>query len=134
MHSNILPTTPANRHRLLVVEDDLELRTLLRKVLTREGFEVVTASDGQEALSALQRAPSFDLLISDIRMPEKDGEQLLEEARKLQPSLKVVLITSYGEMDQYARLLKKGAFDYLTKPFKIPDLLDIIDRAVTMAA
>lgn len=115
--------------RLLIAEDDLEMRALLKKVLTREGFEVEIAANGREAMTFLQETGPFDLLLSDVRMPEKDGEQLLTEARALQPSLKVIMITSYGEFEQFNRLKEKGAYGYLTKPFKIPDLLDIIDRA-----
>ncbi|CAN5490704.1 hypothetical protein BH09SUM1_BH09SUM1_00100 [soil metagenome] len=105
------------------------MRALLKKVLTREGFEVEIAANGREAMTFLQETGPFDLLLSDVRMPEKDGEQLLTEARALQPSLKVIMITSYGEFEQFNRLKEKGAYGYLTKPFKIPDLLDIIDRA-----
>ena len=118
------------KRRLLVAEDDLEVRTLLKRVLTREGFEVETAANGKDAMGLLQAGRPYDAVISDIRMPEKDGEQLLRESRQLRPDLKVVLITSYGELEQCNRLLREGAFDYLTKPFKIPDLLDILDRAL----
>jgi DNA-binding NtrC family response regulator len=115
--------------RLLIAEDDIDLRTLLQRTLTREGFEVDVAGDGREALRILRRDPSYDLLISDIRMPEKDGEQLMAEARGLRPDLKVVLITGYAELKDHQALIRKGAFEYLPKPFKIPDLLDVIDRA-----
>jgi DNA-binding NtrC family response regulator len=122
------------KRRLLVAEDDLEMRTLLKRVLMREGFEVETAANGREAVELLQLGRRYDLIISDIRMPEKDGEQLLKEAQVLRPGLKVVLVTSWGELDQCARLRQQGAFDYLTKPFKIPDLLDVIDRAMEVTA
>lgn len=121
------------KFRLLIAEDDLDLRSLLQRTLTREGFDVDTAANGRDALRLLKQDPTFDLLISDIRMPEKDGEQLMDEARKLCPDLKVILITGYAELEQHYALMKKGAFDYVTKPFKIPDLLEVIDRATEMA-
>ncbi|MCC5876652.1 MAG: response regulator [Candidatus Sumerlaeia bacterium] len=117
------------KFRLLIAEDELDLRMLLQRTLTREGFDVETAANGRDALRILKTNPDFDLLITDIKMPEKDGEQLMEEARALCPDLKVVLITGYAELQQHYQLMKKGAFDYVTKPFKIPDLLEVIDRA-----
>lgn len=120
-----------NAPRLLVADDDPELRHLLQKTLTREGFRVDTAPNGVEAINQLRNSGIvYDLLISDLRMPEKDGAQLLLEARTLNPTLKVIIISGCTELDQYLRLLKKGAFEYITKPFKIPDLLDVIDRAM----
>lgn len=116
--------------RLLVAEDELELRTVLRKTLTHEGYEVETASNGREALELLRRdAHGFDLLITDLRMPEKDGEQLLHEALELLPNLKVIVISGYSDIQMHLALKQKGAFEYVIKPFKIPDLLDVIERA-----
>lgn len=120
--------------RLLVAEDEIELRTVLRKTLTHEGFEVETASNGREALELLQRdVQAYDLLITDLRMPEKDGEQLLEEAHLLNPDLKVIVISGFSDIDAHMALRKKGASDYVIKPFKIPDLLDAIERAFAVA-
>ncbi len=118
-----------NPYRLLVAEDDGEMRALLKKTLSHEGFEVETACDGSEALDKLAQDSRFDVLISDVRMPNKDGEQLVPEVKRLYPDLKIIVISGYAELEQYLRLVHKGAFDYVTKPFKIPDLLEVIDRA-----
>ena len=119
--------------RLLIAEDELEMRTMLRKTLTHEGYEVETAANGREALDLLRRdGHGYDLLITDLRMPEKDGEQLLLEALQLLPNLKVIIISGYSDIEQHLALKKKGAFEYVIKPFKIPDLLDVIDRATAV--
>ena len=120
--------------RLLIAEDDREMRSLLRKVLTREGYDVTTAAHGQEAVDILRREEDFDLLLSDIRMPEKDGIQVLKEVRMLRPNLRVIMITAFGELDQYLEVMREGAFEYLTKPFKIPDLLSVVERATGQPA
>lgn len=106
------------------------MRQLLRKALSREGFEVVTAEDGQDALDRLAEDPRFDLVITDIRMPRMDGEELLQRLHAERPSLRVILMTAYAELDQYLSLMRSGAVDYLPKPFKIPDLLAVVERTL----
>ncbi len=115
--------------RLLIAEDEAEMRGLLRRTLTREGYDVAVAADGAEALEVLRANPDFDVLVSDVRMPVKDGLQLLKEVRQLRPELRVILITAYLDVQQYYEVMKSGAFEYLSKPFKIPDLLEVLDRA-----
>ena len=122
------------RH-LLIAEDDLEMRNLLRRTLAHEGYVVDTAINGREALEFLRRhGEDVDVLITDLRMPEITGERLLSEALSILPNLKVIVITGYSQLEQHLELMKKGAYEYLTKPFKIPDLLDVIDRAAAEAA
>lgn len=116
--------------RLLVAEDDSEMRALLHKTLTHEGFEVVSVPNGHEALKKLHEDSNYCILISDVRMPHKDGEALVPEVTRDYPHIKVIMISGYAELELYLRLMHKGAFDYVTKPFKIPDLLEVIDRAV----
>ena len=124
------PIVEGARLKLLVAEDDKEMRQVLSKTLSREGFEVRTAGNGEEALALIEREPGIRILVSDIRMPVKTGEQLLEELKRARPDIRVIFITGYGELDQYASLMKQGAFDYVTKPFKIPDLLAVLEKAV----
>ncbi|MCC6548072.1 response regulator [Candidatus Sumerlaeota bacterium] len=121
----------ATKTRLLVADDDPTLLSLLRKTLTREGFDVETARNGEEALDILRNHSSFDLLITDVRMPVKNGEELLRDARKLCPGLKVVFITGYCEMDERSRMCSHGDCEFIAKPFKIPDLLEVIERSQT---
>ncbi len=116
--------------RLLLAEDDSEMLNLLQKTLTHEGFIVDAVPGGCQAIERLQAEEPCDLLISDIQMPGTDGEKLLERALEIRPGLKVILITGYGSVEQHSAMLKKGAAGYVTKPFKIPDLLDAIDHAL----
>jgi DNA-binding NtrC family response regulator len=116
--------------RLLIAEDNSEMRELLRRTLSREGYEVDTAIHGVDALQLLDSGTHYDLLISDVRMPEMDGEQLLKAARQRKPDCRVILVTSYGSPDDNNRLRGLGAIDFILKPFKIPDLLEVIERAL----
>ena len=116
--------------RILVAEDDTEMRNILKKSLTHEGFLAHTVADGCLALDRIQAGDACDLLITDIQMPGTDGEALLEKALEIRPDLKVILITGYGSVEQHAAMMRKGAVGYVTKPFKIPDLLDVIEDAL----
>ncbi len=102
--------------QVLLADDDRSVRRVLEFKLKQRGLEVVAAGDGQEALDQL-RERSFDLLLSDIRMPEVDGIELLEQATLLRPGLKVILITAHATVSQAVQAVKLGAFDYITKPF-----------------
>jgi len=116
--------------RLLVADDDVDMLELLRRTLTREGFEVVPVSSGAEALAILRRDSRFGLMISDARMPPMDLEQLLPAVREVAPDLKIIVISGYSELEGYLRHTREGAYAYVAKPFKIPDLLEVIDRAL----
>ncbi|MBI1291481.1 response regulator [bacterium] len=124
---------PGTKRRLLVAEDNSEMRELLRRTLSREGYHVDTAAHGADALELLRAGACYDLLISDVRMPEMDGEELLKAARSLKPDFKVILVTSFGGPDDSQRLRGLGAIDFVLKPFKIPDLLDVIEKALNPA-
>lgn len=120
--------------RLLIAEDDTEMRNILKKSLTHEGFLVQTVADGCLALNRIEAGEACDVLITDIQMPGTDGEALLEKALEVRPGLKVILITGYGSVQQHADMMRKGAAGYVTKPFKIPDLLDVIDDVLAPAS
>ena len=118
-----------SRGRLLVVDDEGPQRLMLESILGRAGFEVVTAADGQEALGRLGNG-SFDLLLTDQRMPAMDGLELLEQARRLDADLPVVLMTAHGTVSTAVEAMKRGAADYLTKPFERDELLLVIDKTI----
>ncbi len=115
--------------KILLADDDRSLRRVIQFKLEKNGYEVTAVEDGIEALVKLE-STSFDLLISDIRMPKMDGLELLEEARKRQPKLKVILITAHATVSQAVLAVKLGAFDYITKPFEDEELLVIIEKAL----
>jgi DNA-binding NtrC family response regulator len=117
------------RARLLVVDDEEPQREMLAGILGRAGFEVVTAKDGQAAVDRLE-AESFDLLLTDQKMPGMSGLDLLERARAQHPRLPVVLMTAYGTVSTAVEAMKRGAVDYLTKPFERDELLLVLDKAI----
>lgn len=118
--------------RLLVVEDDRYLREEILRVLARRtGYQVDAAEDGA---AALERATTqrYDLLITDVRMPGIDGIELLARLKENQPSLIAIIITAFADEQATIRALKLGANDYIRKPFSIRDLVNAIDRQVTV--
>jgi len=118
-----------SRGRLLVVDDEEPQRVMLGNILKRAGFEVQAASDGEEALESLERG-AYDLVLTDQRMPKMDGLELLERVRKLSPQLPVVLMTAFGTVSTAVEAMKRGAADYLTKPFERDELLLVIEKVM----
>lgn len=116
--------------KILIVDDELSIVEVLKTLLAREGHLISTASNGKDALRSL-RENVFDLLITDIRLPEIDGITLLREARELQSHLAVIVITAYAKVDNAVEAMKNGAFDYVTKPFKFDELILTVQRALS---
>lgn len=115
--------------KVLLADDDSSVRRVLQYKLQRKGFDVTVAEDGERALELMQRE-TFDLLLSDIRMPKVDGLELLDRAKNIQPNLKVILITAHATVAQAVQAVKLGAFDYITKPFEDEELFVVIEKAV----
>ncbi len=119
-----------NSANILVVDDDRETQELLREVLSEEGYHVVTSGSGEEALE-IGKQEFFDLILSDIRLgPDLSGLDLLRAYKSVQPESEVILITAFGSMETAIEAVKAGAFDYLSKPFKIDEVLLQIKRAL----
>jgi two-component system NtrC family response regulator len=114
--------------RILLADDDESLRRVLQFKLKKEGHDVTAVEDGEAALNQL-RSDTWDLLLSDIKMPVVDGVELLELTKRLQPGLKVILITAHATVAQAVQAVKLGAFDYITKPFEDDELTTAINRA-----
>jgi DNA-binding NtrC family response regulator len=117
------------RAQLLVVDDDSAMCDLLRDELEDEGFTVDVASGGRAALVRLARG-DIDVVVSDVKMPDLDGLDLLREIQAQNPRPSVITITGFGSIDTAIRAVKLGAFDYITKPFEFPELLNTIDKAL----
>ncbi len=119
----------AERERLcvLVVDDEEGLRHMLRLILERAGFEVVAASDGEEALTRLAQRPDIWVVLCDLRMPRLDGLGFLQRARERYPGLLVIMMSAYGTTDTAIEAVKKGAYDFVSKPFR-PDEIVITLR------
>ena len=108
--------------RILVVEDEPDLRTAIAEGLGEAGHAVQVATDGAEALELIT-SQVFDAVVTDINLPKLDGIALLKRVRAESPSTSVVLVTAHGEIAQAVAALKEGAYDYLTKPFELDELL-----------
>src|SRR5688572_27282607 len=115
------PTTERRRPRILVADDERSMRELLAIVLRREGYDVVLAENGREAIAVIEREP-IDLLISDIKMPDVSGVEVLRAAKRVDQDILGIMITAFASTETAVEAMRLGACDYLSKPFDI-DLL-----------
>ena len=115
--------------KILVVDDELNMRLVLKALLNKEGYDVATASDGVEALKVL-KSGGVEVVVTDLKMPKLDGVGLLERVIRDYPSTPVIIITAHGTIATAVDALKKGAFDYITKPFERDELKNIIHKAI----
>jgi len=115
--------------KILVVDDELNMRLVLKALLNKEGYDVATASDGVEALKVL-KSGGVEVVVTDLKMPKLDGMGLLERVIRDYPSMPVIIITAHGTIATAVDALKKGAFDYITKPFEREELKNIIHKAI----
>ena len=113
---------------ILIVDDEAEIREILRAALSFRNYRCVTAENGAAAFELLRRRP-FDIVLSDIAMPEMDGMELLSKAKALRPEIKVILITGFGTLEWAKQAIRQGAFDYLEKPFELDDVRRVVDQA-----
>jgi two-component system, NtrC family, response regulator AtoC len=117
------------KKQVLIVDDEPNLRKILAAQLSRDGYDVMTAEDGEQGLQML-RDHHIDLVVTDLKMPKVDGMTLLREALREDPELPVVMITAHGTVDTAVEALKTGAFDYLTKPFDKDEVRQIVAKAL----
>ena len=115
--------------RILVVDDEKSIRITLREFLQSEGYDVQIAGDAQEATEIL-KTEEFDVVISDIIMPKVSGVELLSRIQAASPHVKVIIMTGEPTADTAAKALRKGAFDYLTKPIRKEAVLEVVAKAV----
>ncbi|MGZ3473258.1 MAG: sigma-54-dependent transcriptional regulator, partial [Polyangiales bacterium] len=114
--------------RILVVDDEENLRLVLRTLLKRAGYEVETASTGEEALEKVE-AFGPDVVITDVRMPKMSGIDLLAALRAKQSPATVIVMSAYGSVDLALEAMKAGAYDYVAKPFKPDEVLLVLKKA-----
>jgi len=115
--------------RILVVDDEEQMRGLLVKVLERKGYQVSVCGNGADALDFLEREPA-DLVVTDVRMPGLSGMEALRAIKELNPEIVVIIMTAFGSIDQAVQAVKEGAYDYINKPFKIDEMLLTIEKAL----
>ncbi len=115
--------------RILIVDDDAELRANIREVLVEDGHDPIEAQDGSDAL-ALASADEFNIILLDVMMPNMSGMDILPELKKNCPRSKIIMITAFATVDNAVEAIKKGASDYIAKPFKINELLITVKKAL----
>jgi DNA-binding NtrC family response regulator len=119
----------SERRTVLIVEDEANMRRVLSALIAHDGFEIAEARDGVEALARI-RAGGIDAVLSDLRMPQMNGLELLSEIVRQHPEIPVVLLTAHGTVGSAVEALKQGAFDYLTKPFEPDEVRQVMRKAV----
>lgn len=115
--------------KILIVDDEARILMLLQSLLRANHYEALTAKSGEEALRMLKEDPSFDIVITDLRMSPMDGMTLFYEIRKLYPAIPVILLTAYASVETAIDAMKNGAVDYITKPFKVDEMIATLKRA-----
>src|SRR5580692_9656078 len=128
-----LAASGGGRATILVVEDDTAMRTFLREVLEEDGYTVEVASGGRGGVERVRQG-GVDLVVSDVKMPDLDGLDMLREIKAVTPSPHVITITAFGSIDTAIRAVKLGAFDYITKPFELDQLVLSVEKALAERA
>jgi two-component system response regulator PilR (NtrC family) len=117
------------KKHILVIDDEQEMQDILKQLLQEEGFEIETANSGKDGLDKLLEK-SFDLVICDIMMPGIDGIKTLEKIKEIDTQQMVIMITSYASVENAVDAMKKGAYEYITRPFRNDEVLHIVNNAV----
>ena len=114
--------------KILIVDDDKNLLSVLKTILAEENNDVSTSSDGGTAIELIRKT-KFDLVITDLMMPGTNGLEVLREARKIDPNILVILITGFASLETAVQAIREGAYDYITKPFKLDEIKIIVNNA-----
>jgi len=117
------------KNTILVVDDEKEICDLFQDTLTQEGYQVLTATNGKEAVS-LGKQNRFDLALLDIKMPGMDGIEVFQKLKKVKKDMQVIMLTGYGNLKTAKEAMRLGAYDYLTKPFDFELVKNIIREAL----
>ena len=114
--------------KILIVDDEPRILLLMQSLLKANGYDVVTAKDGAGALEQV-RAGGIDIAVTDLRMQPMDGMTLFREIHAIAPGIPVILLTAYASVETAIEAMKLGIFDYITKPFKVDDMVACLRRA-----
>lgn len=118
------------KNRILVVDDEDALRTVLSSELEGEGYKVASAADGSEAIEILKKE-GFDLILLDIKMPNVDGFEVLKFVKETHPATKVIMLTGFADLKNAIESKKLGAEDFVSKPYDLVDLLTTVERVLS---
>ncbi len=114
--------------KILLVDDYIPSRNVLEESLEGDDFAIVTAENGLEAIDDLENAP-FDLVITDLKMPGATGIEVLRRAREVNPDVQVIIVTGYASLETAIEAIKAGAYDYITRPFKLDEIKVVVHNA-----
>ncbi len=114
---------------ILIVEDKESMAQMLRETMEAEGYHPLIARDGMEGIRRI-RESKVDVVLTDLKLPKKDGMEVLRTAKEENPLLPVIVMTAFGTVDVAVKAIKEGAFDFITKPFDTDHLLHLIKKAV----
>jgi len=117
------------KNRILVVDDEEAMGLGLAEILTNAGHEVQITTSGKEAIEKVKKY-AYDVVLTDLKMPDVDGIQVLEQVKKSSPETAVIMLTAYGTVASAVEAIKKGAYDYISKPFKIDQVRNIVNKAL----
>lgn len=115
---------------ILAVDDDRNICKILRGLLEKSGFDIITANDVETALPIIERE-DLDLVITDLKMPGKSGIDLLDASLGLRPGMPVIIISAFGDIESAVSAIKQGAYDFITKPFDETELLNVLKKALS---
>ncbi len=115
--------------RVLVIDDEAIVRVSCERVLKPEGYDVVVTSRGDEAIELLEKE-NFDIVLTDLKMPDMDGLEVLKTIKQKWPDIQVIIITGYGTISTAVQAIKLGAYEYIEKPFTPEDILKVVREAL----
>jgi len=116
------------KNRILIIDDEVNMRHMLKMLLTKSGYDIETAADGQEGLEVIERE-QFNFILCDIKMPRIDGLTFLKSAVKKSTNIPIIMMSAYGTIDSAVEAMKSGAYDYISKPFKADEVLLTLKKA-----
>ena len=114
---------------ILIIDDEPLMRISISDALKSEGYNTLSAASGSEGLKAV-KDNSYDVVITDLKLPEVDGLQILKACRQFSPRTKVLMITAYASVETAVEAMKQGAYDYITKPFSMDELILTVKRLI----
>ncbi|MDY6842966.1 MAG: response regulator [Thermodesulfobacteriota bacterium] len=117
-----------NKLKILIVEDEKDCREMLEELLTSSGFIVEAAKDGTEGIIRLEKE-EYDLVITDLMMPQVNGIDVLRTAKKINPHAQVIIVTGFASLETALQAIKEGAYDYIMKPFKLEEVVKAVNNA-----
>ena len=121
----------SEKRRVLIVDDDRDIVTIVSTILGGRGWDIKAAYNGREALEAVTLSKP-DIILLDIMMPEMNGIEVLKRIKKIDTDARIIMITAFGDVESYLDSMELGAYEYINKPFETEELLEMIDRVAAV--